>query len=393
MTSPVAVIDQYTVNENQDFAQNAVVAPNGLVTGGLLGNDLDPDNAAAPSAGLTVIEVRDSSGTTTEIVGPFTDVKLPSGAVFSVTPNGQFTYKPGQAFQSLGRGEEKLDILQYRIEDANNEESSFAEVRFTVEGRNDSPVVKADVAAIDEDATATLNILANDSDVDTTDKFEVKDFQLVSYTVNGNTVFQSAAPTNILTNGFDQTGNQIFGGTPDYTISIDEKTGEVIFEAGDDLKDSLDEGDVGEITFRYNTQDDSGAGNDTSAFTTVKITITDDSPVVVANFPGLVALLLDLQRSLLTREITRSLATASLKAKTMTQVLAERYSATLMAPLTLTMPLKARMATTTSMLACRVMMQSKLAKATISSVFVPVRLMRVLMMTSFIAAQKAASST
>ena len=286
MTSPIAVIDQFTVNENADFAQNSNLQTDGTFTGGLLGNDLDIDNNPDSNAGLTVTQVRDASGTTTDIVGPFTDVTLPSGAVFSVRPDGQFTYKPGRAFQALGAGEEDLDIFQYRIVDSNNETSGFSEVRFTVEGRNDRPVVRADVAAIDEDETATLNILANDSDIDANDKFEVNDFQLVSYTVNGNTVFQSPAPTNIPANGFEQSRSEIFGSAEDYTISIDEETGEVIFEAGEALKASLDEGDIGELVFRYNVQDDSGAGNNTSDITrptsTVTITISDDSPVVVA---------------------------------------------------------------------------------------------------------------
>lgn len=294
MTSPVASIDQFArptfnVNEDLDFSQNATTNGAGEFTGGLLANDTDTD--VNSNADLTVIEVRDSSGTTTDIVGPFTDVTLPSGATFSVTPDGQFTYKPNRAFQSLADGDTKLDILQYRIEDGQNEESSFAEVRFTVSGLNDAPIVRADVAAIDEDDIATLNIFANDNDVDAGDKFEVRDFQFLNYTVNGNQVAVGTIPTNITANGFDQdnnVSNGVFNGSSDdFTISIDEETGEVIFEAGDNIKNSLDEGDVGEITFRYNVIDDSGvAVNELSRFAEVKITITDDSPVVVANFPG-----------------------------------------------------------------------------------------------------------
>lgn len=290
MTRPVAVNDIYdgtggaaVANENNELVGTANrVAPAAGEVNGLLFNDRDVDGDNP----LTVTRVRDSSGTTTNIVGPSTEVDLPSGATITVQPDGAFVFDPADGFQSLGRGETATETLEYRIEDSKNERSSFAEVEFTIQGRNDSPVVEADVAAIEEDATASLNVLDNDSDVDDNDEFDIRNFQFVEFKVNGNVVSTNPNPTaadNIALTGFDQSGNITgpgFGGSDDYTISVDGETGDVTFEAGDNIKDALDEGDVGEITFRYRTQDDSGAGNDTSDYTTVKITISDDSPTV-----------------------------------------------------------------------------------------------------------------
>ncbi|HEX3764767.1 MAG TPA: Ig-like domain-containing protein [Kofleriaceae bacterium] len=58
-----------------------------------------------------------------------------------------------------------LDSFSYTISDGNGGEAG-AEVSVTVNPVNDPPVANADVATLDEDIVATIDVVANDSDVD-----------------------------------------------------------------------------------------------------------------------------------------------------------------------------------------------------------------------------------
>ena len=271
MARPNAVNDQYDVNENQVFEAGMMVT--GQPT--LLNNDSDPDNDD-----IIVDRVRVGSTTTTIAGTGTTEFTTAGGATVTLDNDGNFEYDPGDGFQSLGRGEEATDSFQYRVRDTNNETSAFATVEFTVDGRNDAPEVEDDTVTIDEIGPATLNILANDSDVDTNDTFDVRNFQFVEFTVNGNPSSTGPSNQNIAVNGFEQEENIVgFGPNGDYTISVSEN-GDVVFTPGESIRDELDAGDVGEITFRYRAQDDSGAGNnnDTSEYADVTITINGLDP-------------------------------------------------------------------------------------------------------------------
>ena len=53
----------------------------------------------------------------------------------------------------------------YTISDGNGG-TATASISFTVEGVNDAPIALDDTAVVDEDASVTVAVLANDSDID-----------------------------------------------------------------------------------------------------------------------------------------------------------------------------------------------------------------------------------
>lgn len=278
MTKPTSVNDKYNVNEDQVFQANG----SSPARQGLLGNDSDAD------LNTFVVDRVKVGGTTTNIVGS-TEFTSAKGSKVTLSTGGTFEYAPSAALQSLGRGETTTDSFEYRIKDSANEVSDFAQVEFTVAGRNDKPVAAADTATIDELGVAKVNVLANDSDVDTNDTFKIRNFQFVEFKKNGAKVSTNAAPTaadNLTINGFEQSDDiEGIGGTNDYTISIAEN-GDVVFTPGNSLKNQLSAGDVGEVTFRYRNIDDSGepiADNATGDYTTLKVTINglDPAPTVL----------------------------------------------------------------------------------------------------------------
>ena len=82
-------------------------------------------------------------------------------------------YAVGAAFQELGAGAIGIDTFSYTMADAAGEEST-ANVTVTVTGVNDAPVAVADAVSILEDAApTTIDVLANDTDVDALDSANV----------------------------------------------------------------------------------------------------------------------------------------------------------------------------------------------------------------------------
>ena len=82
-------------------------------------------------------------------------------------------------------------------------------VEFEVDGVNDAPRTVVDAATINEIGPATLNVLANDFDIDTNDAIDVRNFQFLEFKVNGETVSDANTPPfeaseNITVNGFEQ---------------------------------------------------------------------------------------------------------------------------------------------------------------------------------------------
>ena len=138
--APVAVADALTVSEDAGATDIAAA---------VLANDIDVD-----------------SGDTKTIVG--VDATGLSGVLSFDQANQTLTYDPGSLFQSLGAGDTIDESFVYTIEDQAGEQSSVTAV-LTIEGQNDAPVAVDDSADIEEDASALVDVLANDTDVDTGD--------------------------------------------------------------------------------------------------------------------------------------------------------------------------------------------------------------------------------
>ena len=125
--NPVAADDGVTTDE--DVALTITAAD-------LLSNDSDID-----SANLTI-----------------SSVSSPSNGTLVDNGDGTYTYAPNADFNGS-------DTFTYIISDGNGG-SDTAMVTVTVNPVNDAPVAEDDTATTDEDTLVTIDILANDSDVD-----------------------------------------------------------------------------------------------------------------------------------------------------------------------------------------------------------------------------------
>jgi hypothetical protein len=136
-----------TVNAINDAprtdADSAITKEDTSVTVDVLANDSDIDGNLVP-------------GTVSVVV-------LPSNGVAEVDPStGAITYRPSQDFN----GE---DSFEYSVTDDGSPEpvlTTTETVSITVQAVNDPPVPLTDTAETEEDEQVTIDVLANDSDVD-----------------------------------------------------------------------------------------------------------------------------------------------------------------------------------------------------------------------------------
>lgn len=151
--APVAVADAFAATED-----------GAAVTLNVLANDTDAD-----------------AGDTKTLVSVDT-----AGTIGSATANadGAVIYATGSAFQSLSAGATTTDTFSYTVRDSAGGESTTS-VTMTVTGVNDGPVALADAGSVSEDQSLTLDVLANDTDVDAGDS---KTLVSVSATTSGASV-------------------------------------------------------------------------------------------------------------------------------------------------------------------------------------------------------------
>ncbi len=145
--APIARDDAASTNEDA-FTTIAVLA-----------NDTDPDQNDRPS----VAKIEGSALSRDQ------GVTIASGAIVSLDAQGRVVYDPRGSFDRLALGETASDSFRYQIADGHG---GFADARATVriDGRNDAPVARADLAAAGEDGPPIMvNVLANDDDIDSDD--------------------------------------------------------------------------------------------------------------------------------------------------------------------------------------------------------------------------------
>jgi len=149
ITPVVAADDASTTNADEDTATDeAIIAPQ--LT--LIANDTDGFN--------NFVSAYDSTSA--------------NGAAVTVVSDGTFDYDPtaAAALQALDDGGSVVDTFDYTVEDANGN-TDVGTVSITVDGVNDAPVLTADTADSYNLAGASLNVLSNDSEVDTGDVMTV----------------------------------------------------------------------------------------------------------------------------------------------------------------------------------------------------------------------------
>ena len=214
----------------QDPRDEAVVAEDdaavteteeSAVSGSVLDNDSVPDLVRS-------VELVDSS---------------PKGSM-TFRPDGTFTYDPGDDFDYLAEGETEDVIFTYRVTDADHD-SDIGTITITVTGTNDAPVAVADVGGTDEDTAVTIDVLANDTDVDLSD----------THTVDAVSVASGGGSATIVAN-------------------------QVVYDPGADYQ-YLAVGESASVELAYTMSDNHGA--ESASTVSLTITGTNDGPVAVAD--------------------------------------------------------------------------------------------------------------
>jgi VCBS repeat-containing protein len=207
------------------------------VTVNLLANAGDPDRTDDVDVASLAYSV--SAGTWAPAVAYSVDAE--TGAL-SLDPN---------QFNALGVSESIELTFTYDVVDSNGGVTPATAV-VTITGSNDAPVVTGAVlATIDEDdaSPATVNLLANASDVDRTDDVDVAS---LAYSVTGGIWVPAVA------------------------YSVDLETGALSLDPNQ--FNALGNAETVELTFTYNVVD--GNGGVTPATAKVTITGSNDAPVV-----------------------------------------------------------------------------------------------------------------
>lgn len=169
--------------------------------------------------------------------GAFARVVLESGARLTVNPNGDYILEPNGAFDSLSPGETFTEAFSFTVSDGNGGETTQT-ATITINGVNDAPVAVDDTATTDQDTATSVDLLFNDTDVDS-------NFALT------------------------------FVGQPNNGGQVSSVSG-VSFDPNGDF-DFLGQGQQTTTTFTYTIEDDEGATDTGSVVVTV--TGLNDGPV------------------------------------------------------------------------------------------------------------------
>ncbi len=257
---PVASDDSLQVDEDDvhGFAQADIFGQVSLA----LANDTDPEGDALRASSIT-------NGTDTETLpdpfgapGQTMTIAGTNGGVFTVRNDGAYSFDTNGEFNALAHGEFVSTGITYTVTDANGG-TDTAEITVDVRGRNDAPVAVADDNGGDPvveagfatagDPSASGNVLANDTDPDTSDVLFV-----LSVEADNANVGASVAGLY---------GSVVIDANGDWTYTLD------------DLNPStraLAEGEVVTETFQYVVNDGLFAA-DTGTLT-ITITGSNDAP-------------------------------------------------------------------------------------------------------------------
>ena len=215
-----AVIDLTQNNAPIAFNDAASTDEDNSVSGNVLSNDFDWEGNAM-----------------TATPGVFNGVY----GTLTLNANGSYTYTPYPSTQSLALGQNVTDSFTYTVSDGSL--SDTGTLTITVAGRNDAPVANPDVAATGENSSVSVNVLANDTDVD-----------------NGAVLTVTAASAPAGQGSASVVANQ------------------VVFNPGTDF-DYLDTGESAQVVVSYTISDEHGA----TSSSTVTITVNGANDAPVAN--------------------------------------------------------------------------------------------------------------
>lgn len=233
--APTAVADSDTTSENQ------------LLTLDVLANDTDADSSDFKLNSVAISTNAHSTG--------YDDSKVTTNASVSIV-NNKLVFNQGDEFDYLSVGETATVVVSYEMQDEGGLTSTTTST-ITITGTNDAPIAVADIATVTENGSLTIDVLANDTDID-----------------NSNFTLNSASiSTNTHSAGYDDSSV-----TTQATVSI--VNNKLVFNQGDEF-DYLSVGETATVVVNYEMQDDGGLTSTSTA--TVTITGTNDAPVAVTD--------------------------------------------------------------------------------------------------------------
>jgi VCBS repeat-containing protein len=201
-------------------ADTASTDENTAISVAVLANDTDVDDGA-------VLSLVSATG--------------PAGKGTVGMSGNNVTFNPGTDFDHLAAGATENVVVNYTMQDEHGATSSST-LTITVTGTNDAPVAHADTATTSENSPVSIDVLANDTDVD-----DGHSLSLVSTSV------------------------------PAGQGSVSIVSGQVAFNPGSDF-DHLAVGESQVVTINYTMQDEHGATS--SSTVSLTVTGTNDAPTI-----------------------------------------------------------------------------------------------------------------
>ena len=125
---------------------------------------------------------------------------------------GVITYTPTADYSGA-------DSFTYTVEDNNGLVSTATTVTVTVNPVNDAPIAVADSASTGVNTLVSIDVAANDTDIDSGDSPDPTTIVVVGAASNGSAVFNGG------TNRVDYTPNASYSGSDSFTYTIDDGTG------------------------------------------------------------------------------------------------------------------------------------------------------------------------
>jgi hypothetical protein len=238
----------------ESVAANATLSDNVLTNNG---NGADSDPNGDP---LTVVQVNLTAFT------PGTPITLPSGALLTMSDNGNYVYDPNGAFDGLALGATADDSFSYTITDGQGGNAT-ATVTVTVSGvavGNSAPVAVDDNVSTDEDTAVYVgNLHGNDTDGDG-DALSASD--VVTVGSQGGRLFA------------DDAGNWVFSPNGDFDQLADGETAITSFTYT--VSDPLGASDTGTLTVTVTGVNDAPVGTDST------VVGNEDTPVSLGGLTG-----------------------------------------------------------------------------------------------------------
>ncbi len=199
--------------------------------------------AATENEALTIDVLANDIDIDDDHVFTLNSATAPDGKGTASVVDNKLLFAPGTDFDHLAQGVTETVTLSYEMQDEQGAISTST-VNLTITGTNDGPLAVADVAAGMENEALTIDVLANDTDLDDGHVF---------------TLNSTAAPV----------------GQGSASV-VDNK---LLFTPGTDL-DHLAAGDTATVSLSYEMQDGQGAKSTSTANLT--ITGSNDGPTVAA---------------------------------------------------------------------------------------------------------------